>query len=172
MYNFKHFDIVKTDSFGEQFEMSVVFRLPNQNGIYLLPFYGNRGFVRLFIDFLDETLLDIDVVPQQLIADKYGHFYLGELLKSTGYSLFLKLIKDKNYWLLADGSLPVDKKQSNLSVFSHLKVVDDEVVEQLFLSDQNDKYFKNLDFKYSYHYFDIDFVIKVFNLIKNYEQHK
>lgn len=172
MSNFKHFDIVKTDSFGEQFETSVVFRLPNQNGIYLLPFYGNRGFVKLFIDFLDETLLDIDVVPQQLIADKYGHFYLGELLKSTGYRLFLKLIKDKNYWLLADGSLPVDKKQSNLFVFSHLKVVDDEVVEQLFLSDQNDKYFKNLDFKYSYHYFDINFVTQVFNLIKNYEQHK
>ena len=131
MSNFKHFDIVKTDSFGEQFETSVVFRLPNQNGIYLLPFYGNRGFVRLFIDFLDETLLDIDVVPQQLIADKYGNFYLGKLLKSTGYRFFLKLIKDQNYWLLADGSLPFDKKQSNLSVSSHLKVVDNEVIEQL-----------------------------------------
>lgn len=171
MPNFKHFDIVKTDSFGEQFETSVVFRLPSQNGIYLLPFYGNRGFVKYFIDFLDETLLDIDVVPQQLIADKYGHFYLGKLLKSTGYRLFLKLIKDQNYWLLADGSLPVDKKQSNLSVFSHLEVVDNEVIEQLFLSEQNDKYLKNLWCNYSYHYFDIDFVIQVFNLIKNYEQH-
>lgn len=171
MSHFKHFDIVKTDSFGEQFETSVVFRLPSQNGIYLLPFYGNRGFVKYFIDFLDETLLDIDVVPQQLIADKYGHFYLGKLLKSTGYRLFLKLIKDQNYWLLADGSLTVDKKQSNLSVFSHLEVVDNEVIEQLFLSEQNDKYLKNLGCNYSYHYFDIDFVIQVFNLIKNYEQH-
>ena len=171
MSHFKHFDIVKTDSFGEQFETSVVFRLPSQNGIYLLPFYGNRGFVKYFIDFLDETLLDIDVVPQQLIADKYGHFYLGKLLKSAGYRLFLKLIKDQNYWLLADGSLPVDKKQSNLSVFSHLEVVDNEVIEQLFLSEQNDKYLKNLGCNYSYHYFDIDFVIQVFNLIKNYEQH-
>ena len=171
MSHFKHFDIVKTDSFGEQFETSVVFRLPSQNWIYLLPFYGNRGFVKYFIDFLDETLLDIDVVPQQLIADKYGHFYLGKLLKSTGYRLFLKLIKDQNYWLLADGSLPVDKKQSNLSVFSHLEVVDNEVIEQLFLSEQNDKYLKNLGCNYSYHYFDIDFIIQVFNLIKNYEQH-
>ena len=53
MSNFKHFDIVKTDSFGEQFETSVVFRLPNQNWIYLLPFYGNRKLqLTIFLNML------------------------------------------------------------------------------------------------------------------------
>ena len=46
---FEHFDIVGSNTLGERFQTAVVIRLPEQNGIYLLPFGGNNGFAARFV---------------------------------------------------------------------------------------------------------------------------
>lgn len=51
---FKHFDIVSSNTLGERFQTAVVIRLPEQNGIYLFPFGGDNGFAARFVRLMRE----------------------------------------------------------------------------------------------------------------------
>lgn len=51
---FKHFDIVSSNTLGERFQTAVVIRLPEQNGIYLFPFGGKNGFATRFVSLMRE----------------------------------------------------------------------------------------------------------------------
>ena len=100
---FEHFDIVGSNTLGERFQTAVVIRLPEQNGIYLLPFGGNNGFATRFVRLM-----------QKFRSYRHDEFYANELMRSAHYALFLKRIVERNYWLLSDGTLPVNGKQTSL----------------------------------------------------------
>lgn len=120
---FKHFDIVSSNTLGERFQTAVVIRLPEQNGIYLFPFGGDNGFAARFVRLMRE-----------LVSYRYDEFYADKLTRSAHYALFLKRIVERNYWLLSDGTLPVNGKQTSLiQSVSQIHKIDNVDVEKMFL---------------------------------------
>ncbi len=119
---FEHFDIVGSNTLGERFQTAVVIRLPEQNGIYLLPFGGNNGFATRFVRLM-----------QKFRSYRHDEFYANELMRSAHYALFLKRIVERNYWLLSDGTLPVNGKQTSLiQSVSRIYKIDNVDVEKMF----------------------------------------
>lgn len=119
---FEHFDIVGSNTLGERFQTAVVIRLPEQNGIYLLPFGGNNGFATRFVRLM-----------QKFRSYSHDEFYANELMRSAHYALFLKRIVERNYWLLSDGTLPVNGKQTSLiQSVSRIYKIDNVDVEKMF----------------------------------------
>lgn len=119
---FKHFDIVSSNTLGERFQTAVVIRLPEQNGIYLFPFGGKNGFATRFVSLMRE-----------FVSYRYDEFYTDELIRSTRYKLFLGKLVKRNYWLLSDGTLPVNGKQTSLvQSVSQIQQIHDADVEKMF----------------------------------------
>lgn len=119
---FEHFDIVGSNTLGERFQTAVVIRLPEQNGIYLLPFGGNNGFATRFVRLM-----------QKFRSYRHDEFYANELMRSAHYALFLKRIVERNYWLLSDGTLSVNGKQTSLiQSVSRIYKIDNVDVEKMF----------------------------------------
>lgn len=119
---FKHFDIVSSNTLGERFQTAVVIRLPEQNGIYLFPFGDNNGFAARFVRLM-----------QKFRSYRYDEFYADELMRSAFYELFIKRIVERNYWLLNDGTLPVNGKQTSLiQSVPQIQPICDADVEQMF----------------------------------------
>lgn len=120
---FKHFDIVNSNTLGERFQTAVVIRLPEQNGIYLFPFGGKNGFATRFVSLMRE-----------FVSYRYDEFYAVELMRSMCYRLFLKRLVKRNYWLLSDGTLPVNEKQTSLiQSVSQIQPIYDADIEKMFL---------------------------------------
>ena len=120
---FKHFDIVSSNTLGERFQTAVVIRLPEQNGIYLFPFGGKNGFATRFVSLMRE-----------FVSYRYDEFYAVELMRSMCYRLFLKRLVKRNYWLLSDGALPVNEKQTSLiQNVSQIQPIYDADIEKMFM---------------------------------------
>lgn len=148
---FKHFDIVGSNTLGERFQTAVVIRLPEQNGIYLLPFGGNNGFATRFVRLM-----------QKFRSYRHDEFYANELMRSAHYALFLKRIVERNYWLLSDGTLPVNGKQTSLiQSVSRIYKIDNVDVEKMFLD-----WARECDFEESEE-LSIKDMVFLFNSIRN-----
>lgn len=148
---FKHFDIVGSNTLGERFQTAVVIRLPEQNGIYLLPFGGNNGFATRFVRLM-----------QKFRSYRHDEFYANELMRSAHYALFLKRIMERNYWLLSDGTLPVNGKQTSLiQSVSRIYKIDNVDVEKMFLD-----WARECDFEESEE-LSIKDMVFLFNSIRN-----
>lgn len=148
---FEHFDIVGSNTLGERFQTAVVIRLPEQNGIYLLPFGGNNGFATRFVRLI-----------QKFRSYRHDEFYANELMRSAHYALFLKRIVERNYWLLSDGTLPVNGKQTSLiQSVSRIYKIDNVDVEKMFQD-----WVRECDFKESDE-LSIKDMVFLFNSIRN-----
>lgn len=148
---FEHFDIVGSNTLGERFQTAVVIRLPEQNGIYLLPFGGNNGFATRFVRLM-----------QKFRSYRHDEFYANELMRSAHYALFLKRIVERNYWLLSDGTLPVNGKQTSLiQSVSRICKIDNVDVEKMFQD-----WVRECDFKESDE-LSIKDMVFLFNSIRN-----
>ena len=148
---FEHFDIVGSNTLGERFQTAVVIRLPEQNGIYLLPFGGNNGFATRFVKLM-----------QKFRSYRHDEFYANELMRSAHYALFLKRIVERNYWLLSDGTLPVNGKQTSLiQSVSRIYKIDNVDVEKMFQD-----WVRECDFKESDE-LSIKDMVFLFNSIRN-----
>ena len=148
---FEHFDIVSSNTLGERFQTAVVIRLPEQNGIYLFPFGGNNGFAARFVSLMRE-----------FVSYRYDEFYAVELMRSAHYALFLKRIVKRNYWLLSDGTLPVNGKQTSLiQSVSRIYKIDNVDVEKMFQD-----WVRECDFKESDE-LSIKDMVFLFNSIRN-----
>lgn len=148
---FEHFDIVGSNTLGERFQTAVVIRLPEQNGIYLLPFGGNNGFATRFVRLM-----------QKFRSYHHDEFYANELMRSAHYALFLKRIVERNYWLLSDGTLPVNGKQTSLiQSVSRIYKIDNVDVEKMFLD-----WARECDFEESEE-LSIKDMVFLFNSIRN-----
>lgn len=148
---FEHFDIVGSNTLGERFQTAVVIRLPEQNGIYLLPFGGNNGFATRFVRLM-----------QKFRSYRHDEFYANELMRSAHYALFLKRIVERNYWLLSDGTLPVNGKQTSLiQSVSRIYKIDNVDVEKMFQD-----WVRECDFKESDE-LSIKDMVFLFNSIRN-----
>lgn len=148
---FEHFDIVSSNTLGERFQTAVVIRLPEQNGIYLLPFGGNNGFATRFVRLM-----------QKFRSYRHDEFYANELMRSAHYALFLKRIVERNYWLLSDGTLPVNGKQTSLiQSVSQIHKIDNVDVEKMFQD-----WVRECDFKESDE-LSIKDMVFLFNSIRN-----
>lgn len=148
---FEHFDIVGSNTLGERFQTAVVIRLPEQNGIYLLPFGGNNGFAIRFVRLM-----------QKFRSYRHDEFYANELMRSAHYALFLKRIVERNYWLLSDGTLPVNGKQTSLiQSVSRIYKIDNVDVEKMFQD-----WVRECDFKESDE-LSIKDMVFLFNSIRN-----
>lgn len=148
---FEHFDIVGSNTLGERFQTAVVIRLPEQNGIYLFPFGGDNGFAARFVRLMRE-----------LVSYRYDEFYADKLMRSANYALFLKLIVERNYWLLSDGTLPVNGKQTSLiQSVSRIYKIDNVDVEKMFQD-----WVRECDFKESDE-LSIKDMVFLFNSIRN-----
>ena len=148
---FEHFDIVGSNTLGERFQTAVVIRLPEQNGIYLFPFGGNNGFAARFVRLMRE-----------FVSYRYDEFYANELMRSAHYALFLKRIVERNYWLLSDGTLPVNGKQTSLiQSVSRIYKIDNVDVEKMFQD-----WVRECDFKESDD-LSIKDMVFLFNSIRN-----
>ena len=149
---FEHFDIVGSNTLGERFQTAVVIRLPEQNGIYLLPFGGNNGFATRFVR-----------LRQKFRSYRHDEFYANELMRSAHYALFLKRIVERNYWLLSDGTLPVNGKQTSLiQSVSRIYKIDNVDVEKMFQD-----WVRECDFKESDE-LSIKDMVFLFNSIRNH----
>lgn len=149
---FEHFDIVGSNTLGERFQTAVVIRLPEQNGIYLLPFGGNNGFATRFVRLM-----------QKFRSYRHDEFYANELMRSAHYALFLKRIVERNYWLLSDGTLPVNGKQTSLiQSVSRIYKIDNVDVEKMFQD-----WVRECDFKESDE-LSIKDMVFLFNSIRNH----
>lgn len=148
---FEHFDIVGSNTLGERFQTAVVIRLPEQNGIYLLPFGGNNGFAARFVRLM-----------QKFRSYRHDEFHAKELMRSAHYALFLKRIVERNYWLLSDGTLPVNGKQTSLiQSVSRIYKIDNVDVEKMFQD-----WVRECDFKESDE-LSIKDMVFLFNSIRN-----
>ena len=148
---FEHFEIVGSNTLGERFQTAVVIRLPEQNGIYLFPFGGNNGFAARFVRLMRE-----------FVSYRYDEFYANELMRSAHYALFLKRIVERNYWLLSDGTLPVNGKQTSLiQSVSRIYKIDNVDVEKMFQD-----WVRECDFKESDD-LSIKDMVFLFNSIRN-----
>ena len=148
---FEHFDIVGSNTLGERFQTAVVIRLSEQNGIYLFPFGGNNGFAARFVSLMRE-----------FVSYRYDEFYAVELMRSAHYALFLKRIVERNYWLLSDGTLPVNGKQTSLiQSVSRIYKIDNVDVEKMFQD-----WVRECDFKESDE-LSIKDMVFLFNSIRN-----
>lgn len=149
---FKHFDIVSSNTLGERFQTAVVIRLPEQNGIYLFPFGGDNGFAARFVRLMRE-----------LVSYRYDEFYADKLTRSAHYALFLKRMVERNYWLLSDGTFPLNGKQTSLiQSVPQIQPIDKADVEKMFLDWARACYSGRI-----YELFIKDIVF-LFNFIKNH----
>lgn len=140
-----------SNTLGERFQTAVVIRLPEQNGIYLLPFGGNNGFATRFVRLM-----------QKFRSYRHDEFYTNELMRSAHYALFLKRIVERNYWLLSDGTLPVNGKQTSLiQSVSRIYKIDNVDVEKMFQD-----WVRECDFKESDE-LSIKDMVFLFNSIRN-----
>ena len=140
-----------SNTLGERFQTAVVIRLPEQNGIYLLPFGGNNGFATRFVRLM-----------QKFRSYRHDEFYTNELMRSAHYALFLKRIVERNYWLLSDGTLSVNGKQTSLiQSVSRIYKIDNVDVEKMFQD-----WVRECDFKESDE-LSIKDMVFLFNSIRN-----
>lgn len=140
-----------SNTLGERFQTAVVIRLPEQNGIYLFPFGGDNGFAARFVRLMRE-----------LVSYRYDEFYADKLMRSANYALFLKRIVERNYWLLSDGTLPVNGKQTSLiQSVSRIYKIDNVDVEKMFQD-----WVRECDFKESDE-LSIKDMVFLFNSIRN-----
>ena len=95
-------------------------------------------------------------------GQRYDEFYAVELMRSAHYALFLKRIVERNYWLLSDGTLPVNGKQTSLiQSVSRIYKIDNVDVEKMFQD-----WVRECDFKESDE-LSIKDMVFLFNSIRN-----
>ena len=83
-------------------------------------------------------------------------------MRSAHYALFLKRIVERNYWLLSDGTLPVNGKQTSLiQSVSRIYKIDNVDVEKMFQD-----WVRECDFKESDE-LSIKDMVFLFNSIRN-----
>ena len=71
---------------------------------------------------------------RELVSYRYDEFYADKLTRSAHYALFLKRMVERNYWLLSDGTLPLNGKQTSLiQSVPQIQPIDKADVEKMFL---------------------------------------